>query len=75
MELYVNALIKKYQADRAAAIANLNTYLTNSVGVGEHPDVVAEMDKLIGAVANADGKLATINQLIESSKAENEASK
>ena len=75
MELYVNALIKKYQADRAAAIANLNNYLTNSVGVGEHPDIVSEADKLIGAVANADGKLATINQLIESSKIENESSK
>ena len=68
MELYVNALLKKFHADRAVAVANLNTYLTNAVGVGEHPDVVTEMEKLVAAVANADGKIATLTQLIDTSK-------
>mgnify|MGYP003116033107 FL=1 len=68
MELYVNALLKKFHADRAIAVANLNTYLTNAVGVGEHPDVVTEMEKLVAAVADADGKIATLTQLIDTSK-------
>ena len=47
MEIYVNALVKKCESDRATAVANLNTYLQNQVGVGEHPDIVQEMEKLL----------------------------
>ena len=38
---------------QAKAIANLYNYLSNSVGVGEHPDVVTEVTKLIKDVAEA----------------------
>ena len=64
MEIYVNALVKKCEADRATAVANLNTYLQNPVGVGEHPDVVGEMEKLLDAIAIADGKLEALKSLI-----------
>ena len=64
MEIYVNALVKKCEADRAIAVANLNTYLKSPVGVGEHPDVVGEMEKLLDAIAAADGKLEALKSLI-----------
>ena len=64
MELYVNALVKKCEADRATAVANLNTYLKNPVGVGEHPDIVGEMEKLLDSIASADGKLSALKSLI-----------
>ena len=41
------------KADEAKAIANLNNYMSNSVGVGEHPDVVTEVAKLLKEVAEA----------------------
>ena len=66
MEIYVNALVKKCESDRAIAVANLNTYLTNAAGVGEHPDVVGEMEKLLDAIAIADGKLEALKSLINS---------
>ena len=43
----ITALETRYQADIAEAKANLQNYLSNSVGVGEHPNIVAECDKLI----------------------------
>ena len=64
MEIYVNALVKKFEADRAIAVANLNTYLKNPCGVGEHPDVVGEMEKLLDQIAIADGKITALGSLI-----------
>ena len=64
MEIYVNALVKKCESDRATAVANLNTYLTNASGIGEHPNVVGEMEKLLEAISTADGKLSALKSLI-----------
>ena len=38
--------------------------MNNSAGVGEHPDVVAEAEKLVAAIAEADGKLQTLSELL-----------
>ena len=46
-QLIIEAVMAQAKADEAKAIANLNNYLSNSVGVGEHPDVVTEVTKLI----------------------------
>ena len=52
-KLIIEAVMAQAKADEAKAIANLNNYLSNSVGVGEHPDVVTEVTKLIKDVAEA----------------------
>tara|TARA_B100000902_G_C26994347_1_gene756674 strand:+ start:452 stop:649 length:198 start_codon:yes stop_codon:yes gene_type:complete len=52
-----NALIKKYEGDIAAANANIEIYLKNPVGIGEHPDVIAALDEQIGIAATAEEKL------------------
>ena len=44
----VNALSARYEADIAEADATINIYLENSVGIGEHPQHVQEVDKLLG---------------------------
>ena len=75
MEIYVNAIVKKCEADRAVAIANLNTYLTNPVGVGEHPDIIGEMDKLLDAIATSDGKLEALKSLISSDSSSEKVAK
>ncbi len=63
----VNALAAKFQADKLKAIANLKNYLDNSAGVGEHPDVVTECEKLIAAIGEADGKHEVLKQLLDDS--------
>ena len=43
-ELY-NALELKYKSDIATARATVQIYFNNSVGIGEHPQQLEEMDK------------------------------
>jgi len=60
----VNALNAKFNADRLKAFANLSNYLNNSAGIGEHPDIVSECEKLIDEIALADGKIQALQQLL-----------
>jgi len=39
------ALVKKYESDIASAFATLIVYFDSSVGIGEHPQFIEEMDK------------------------------
>ena len=46
-EQLVHALKTKYDADYQMHKANLDIYLNNPVGIGEHPQHFEEMDKLV----------------------------
>jgi len=56
------ALCKKYEAEVADFETSLLIYFTNSVGIGEHPQHIEEMDKLVEKIANAKDKLETIKE-------------
>jgi|TARA_R110001592_G_scaffold78273_1_gene234958 hypothetical protein len=56
------ALLKKYEADIAAAFAVLIVYFDNSVGIGEHPQFIEEMDKQLDILASAEEKLNALNK-------------
>ena len=58
----LEALKKRYQAQMAEAEATLNIYLFKSVGIGEHPQQIEEIDKLLGKIAEAKDKLDVINE-------------
>ena len=60
--LIVKALRKKYEADIAAAYATLLVYFDNAVGIGEHPQHLEEMDKLVSAIEAAESKLSALNR-------------
>ena len=57
----LEALRQRYEAHIAEAHATINIYLTNSVGIGEHPDLVGAMDLEMTKLADASDKLATLN--------------
>ena len=61
--LLYEALELKYLAQIAEAKATLSIYFENSVGIGEHPQHLEEMDKLISQLADAQDKLEALNQL------------
>lgn len=63
--LKLRALKSRYNAQKDNAFATLEIYLTNSVGIGEHPQIMDEIDKLIKSIAEADGCLETISKYIE----------
>ena len=54
------ALIIKYEGEIAEANANIRVYLTNPVGIGEHPDIIAAMDHQIEKMAHAEEKLLCV---------------
>ena len=56
----IDALIQKYKSDIADGIATITVYLENPVGIGEHPQHLNELDKLITKVSNAKENLDTI---------------
>ena len=56
------ALQKKYEADIAAAFAVVVVYFDNSVGIGEHPQFIEEMDKQLDILASAEEKLTALNK-------------
>jgi hypothetical protein len=64
----VDALQAKYIAQKLEAIANLQNYLSNSVGVAEHSNIVDECDKLVDAIGHADDKLNTLKGMFEQSE-------
>lgn len=63
MSLKVDALRAKYVAMRLEAVATLEIYSKNSVGIGEHPQVIEEMDKLVRVVADVTGYLEALDAI------------
>ena len=43
----LHAAKAKYQAQIVEAVATLEIYFTNAVAIGEHPDLLAEVDKYL----------------------------
>ena len=56
-KVILDALEKKYEAEISTAEATVKIYLENSVGIGEHPQHIEEVDKLIDKIAQAEEKL------------------
>ena len=52
------------------AKANLDVLLHSAVGIGEHSDITAEMDKWIGSIAENTDKIEAIDELYDSPEKE-----
>ena len=50
----LHASLLHFRAVKATAEANLDVYLIGSAGVGEHPDIVEEINKLVKIITEAD---------------------
>ena len=59
--MLLKALIKRLEGEIAVARANIDVYLTNSVGIGEHPDVVEAVESQVEKMAAAEEKSDKIN--------------
>ena len=54
------ALEARYEAQVSEADAIIKIYLENSVGIGEHPQHIEEIDKQLQKIAEADEKLKAL---------------
>jgi|TARA_R110002153_G_scaffold116421_1_gene260090 methylaspartate ammonia-lyase len=55
------ALSKQYESEVASAYATLTVYFDSPVAIGEHPQHLEEMDKLVNVIAEAEDKLKALN--------------
>ena len=58
----LEALRLRYEAEMAEADSTINIYLTNSVGIGEHPQHIEEVDKQLQKIADAKEKLDILEE-------------
>ena len=58
----IDALEARYEAQILEADATLKIYLDHSVGIGEHPQHIDEVDKLIDKIAQAEEKIKVLQQ-------------
>lgn len=58
----IKALGKRLEGEIAVAEANVTVYIENSVGIGEHPDVVEAIETQIEKIASADEKLQILKK-------------
>lgn len=69
MNKLLQASIDRYKAEISEALAILEVYFNNPVGIGEHPDLLTEIDKYIEKLDSAQSKLKTLRMnFIEKSK-------
>ena len=61
----LDALEARYDAQIAEAAATIKIYLENSVGIGEHPQHIDEIDKQFQKIADAQEKLQAIKDFRE----------
>jgi uncharacterized protein (DUF342 family) len=58
----INALEDRYNAQISEADATVQIYLEKPVAIGEHPQHLDEIDKLIEKIAHAEEKLQILQQ-------------
>ena len=58
----IDALQARYEADIAEADTTINIYLNNPVAIGEHPQHLEEIDKLLSKIADAKDNLESLKE-------------
>ena len=66
----IDALEARYEAQILEADATLKIYLENSVGIGEHPQHIEEIDKLFDKIATAQERLEVLEDFREQQQGE-----
>jgi len=60
--MFYEALIKKYEAEIEESLATLKVYMNKSVGIGEHSDLITELDKYVAKLATAEDNLESLQR-------------
>ena len=61
-EIAVTSLLEQAQGEISKAKANVEIYLHNPVGIGEHPDVIAAIQDQLDVIAKAEERIDVINK-------------
>ena len=61
-EQIINALIAHAQGDIAKHRANIEVYLTNPAGVGEHTDILESIEKELDIIAKYEDQIEVLKK-------------
>ena len=61
-EALYEALEAKYAGEIAEGKANVEVYLRNPAGIGEHPDIVGALDSQMERIAEAEDKAVALQK-------------
>jgi hypothetical protein len=62
MNQLIQAAIDSYQAQRTEALAHLDILFNDSVGIGEHTDLLTEVKKWTESLSQAEENLETLKK-------------
>ena len=62
---FYKALKKHYQAQKEEALATLELYFTNSIGIGEHSNILSEFKDWTHKLCEADEALEVLEKYYE----------
>ena len=65
MKEILKALKKMYEAEIDIAKATIQVYLDKPAGIGEHPQHLDEMDKLLQVMVDAEEKIKMIERYVK----------
>ena len=54
--MFMKSLKLQYESEIAKAKDNIEVYLSNPAGIGEHPDLAAAIDSQVEVIAHAEDK-------------------
>ena len=61
----INALIAHAQGDIAKHRANVEVYLTNPAGIGEHSDIMESIEKELDIIAKYQDQIDVLNKFFK----------
>ena len=67
----LEAVKKRAEGEIASAEANLNILLNQSVGIGEHTDIVVEVENYVQIIVDAEDKLNVVSKILSKHPEEN----
>jgi len=62
MNKLLKASIDKYESQKSEALAHLDILLNKSVGIGEHTDILSEVNKWVESLSQAEENIKTLNK-------------
>ena len=65
MNQLIQAAMDSYQAQRTEALAHLDILFNDSVGIGEHTDLLSEVKKWSESLSQAEENLQTLRKNFE----------
>ncbi len=64
MNKLLQAALDKYTAQKSEALAHLEILFNKSVGIGEHTDILTEIDKWVNSLSQANENINTIKECV-----------